>query len=197
MADLFSCISRWYDRIFGMPDVSALRRLLALPAGGRLLDLGGGTGRISRELDSGWVIICDLAAGMVRQSRRKGLLACQGAAERLPFADGTFDGILVVDAFHHFHDQPPAVREMLRVLRPSGRLLIAEPNIRHPLMPLLSWSERLLGLSSRMLPPQELGALVVAAGGKVLAVEEGLLSYRLAATRDGSPIRRFAQGGSP
>ena len=181
MPDPFSWVARYYDRFAGRPDTTALRRLLALPSGGRLLDLGGGTGRMSQGLDAAPVILCDPAAGMVEQARRKGLLACQGPAEQLPFADGAFDGVLVVDALHHFGDQPRAVREILRVLRPAGRLVIIEPDIRHPLMPLLSWGERRLGLSSHLLPPQALGALVAAAGGQVLAVEEEAFSYRLAA----------------
>jgi ubiquinone/menaquinone biosynthesis C-methylase UbiE len=183
MPDPFSWIARYYDRLAGQPDTTVFMRLLALPAGGRLLDLGGGTGRMSQRLDSIQVVICDLAIGMAQQARSKGLLACLGPAEHLPFVDGTFDGILVVDAFHHFQDQPLAVREMLRVLRPSGRVVIVEPDIRHTLMPLLSWGERRLGLSSRMLPPLELGKLVTAAGGEVLAVEEARLSYRLVASR--------------
>jgi demethylmenaquinone methyltransferase/2-methoxy-6-polyprenyl-1,4-benzoquinol methylase len=187
MADPFSRIARYYDRLFGLPDVLTMRRLVALPAGGRLLDLGGGTGRVSQAWPCASVVICDPADGMVEQSRRKGLVVCQGVAERLPFADCAFDGILVVDAFHHFRAQQPAVREMLRVLRPSGRLLIAEPDIRRPLMPLLSWGERRLGMSSKMLAPAALGALVTASGGEVLAVEEGPFSYLLAAARAGSP----------
>jgi demethylmenaquinone methyltransferase/2-methoxy-6-polyprenyl-1,4-benzoquinol methylase len=191
MPDPFSWIARYYDRFAGQPDTTDLQRLLALPSNGRLLDLGGGTGRMSQELDAGQVVICDPAAGMVQQARSKGLLACQGPAERLPFATDTFDGVLVVDAFHHFTEQPLAVREMLRVLRPAGRLVIIEPDIRRPLMPLLSWAERRLGMASRMLTPQELGALVIAVGGEVLAVEEELLSYRLVSSkntrREGSP----------
>jgi ubiquinone/menaquinone biosynthesis C-methylase UbiE len=181
MPDPFSWIARHYDRFAGRPDTTALRRLLALPSEGRLLDLGGGTGRMSQELDSVQVVICDAAAGMVQQARLKGLLACQGPAERLPFADSVFDGILVVDAFHHFSNQQRAIEEMLRVLRPAGRMVIVEPDIRRPLMPLLSWGERRLGMSSRMLPPLELGRLVTAAGGEVLAIEEEMFSYRLAA----------------
>ena len=184
MPDLFSWIARYYDRFAGQPDTTDLQRLLALPSGGRLLDLGGGTGRMSQELDAVQVVICDPAAGMVQMARRKGLLACQGPAERLPFATDTFDGVLVVDAFHHFAEQSLAVQEMLRVLRPAGRLVIVEPDIRRPLMPLLSWGERRLGMSSRMLTPQELGALVIAAGGEVLEVEEEMLSYRLVSSKD-------------
>lgn len=183
MPDPFSWIARYYDRFAGRPDTTALYRLLNLPPGGRLLDLGGGTGRMSEQAGGILAVICDAAAGMAQQARKKGLLACQGAAERLPFADGTLDGVLVVDAFHHFQDQPRAVREILRVLRPAGRAVIVEPDIRHPLMPLVSWGERRLGMSSRMLPPRALGALVTAAGGQVLAVEEDGPAYRLAAGR--------------
>jgi demethylmenaquinone methyltransferase/2-methoxy-6-polyprenyl-1,4-benzoquinol methylase len=183
MPDPFSTIARFYDRFAGRPDTAALQRLLALPPGGRLLDLGGGTGRISQTFADAQIVLCDLAPGMLQEARKKGLLACQGPAEALPFADAAFDAVLVVDAFHHFADQRRAVGEMLRVLRPAGRMVIVEPDIRRPFMPLLSWGERRLGMSSRMLPPEQLGALLAEMGGAVLAVEQQGFSYRLAATR--------------
>ena len=65
---------------------------------------------------------------MLAEARAKGTVApVRGHAERLPFPDGSFDRILVVDALHHFCDQREAIGDLLRVLAPGGRLLVAEP----------------------------------------------------------------------
>ncbi len=51
------------------------------------------------------------------------------AVESLPFPGGYFDGVFCCDAFHHFRDQDAAVREIVRVVRPGGGVLVldAEP----------------------------------------------------------------------
>jgi ubiquinone/menaquinone biosynthesis C-methylase UbiE len=187
MPDPFSFISRFYDRFAGRPDPGPLQHLLALQPGQRLLDLGGGTGRLAQALDVP-AVICDLSAGMVQEAGRKGLAACRARAETLPFADRTFDGLLVVDAFHHFADQQQAAREMLRVLRPAGRLVMREPDIRRWLVRSISRGERLLGLTSRMLAPAELAALLVQQGGEVLSIGESGLSFYLVATHKDAPL---------
>ena len=59
--------------------------------------------------------------------------ACADAG-RLPFADGTFDAVLIRDLLHHLPDRTAALREARRVLRPRGRLTLVEPNRRSPLV---------------------------------------------------------------
>ena len=49
-----------------------------------------------------------------------------GGAEAIPFPDGTFDAVIVSDAFHHFPDQETSAREIRRVLRPGGGVMLLE-----------------------------------------------------------------------
>jgi ubiquinone/menaquinone biosynthesis C-methylase UbiE len=56
----------------------------------------------------------------------------QGDLERLPFADATFDVALLNEVLEHVPDDSAALREVLRVIRPGGRLLIFSPNRRFP-----------------------------------------------------------------
>jgi ubiquinone/menaquinone biosynthesis C-methylase UbiE len=51
---------------------------------------------------------------------------------RLPFADGAFTALVCTTAFHHFPRPTDTIKEMARVLEPSGRLVIADANRRHP-----------------------------------------------------------------
>jgi demethylmenaquinone methyltransferase/2-methoxy-6-polyprenyl-1,4-benzoquinol methylase len=167
--DLFHWIAPLYDRIFRFSDPTQLLSLLQLEKDHRLLDVGGGTGRVTSSLmeyvDQACII--DVSLGMLVKARAKGLWVYRGSAEHLPFPDGAFDRILIVDAFHHFHDWLQATSELLRVLRPGGRLVIEEPDIRHGVVKLIALGERLLLMRSRFYAPADLAQLFQGAGGRV------------------------------
>ncbi len=172
----FDLMASFYDRIFGPPDPARLKELLDLPTPGRLLDVGGGTGRVAQTLrdEVGKAIILDNSAGMVRQATRKGLTAVRGEVERLPFADDCFSRILVVDAFHHFRHQTQAARELLRVLSPQGRLVIQEPNIKRWVVKAVALAEKTALMQSRFGGKEAATKLFHKWGGKVpLSKEEG------------------------
>ena len=185
MPDLFDLTARWYERVFRFLDPGPLLERLALQPGERLLDLGGGTGRIAQHLDKARVVLCDPSAGMAREARRKGLSTCRGRAEALPFGEDVFDALLVVDAFHHFQEHQRAIEEMLRVLRPGGRIVIEEPDIRRPAVKLIALGERILGMGSRFFRPEELRTMVEAAGGEVVAGEVDGFNLRLTVRKAG------------
>lgn len=170
----FDLMASFYDRIFGPPDLAHLRELLDLPTPGRLLDVGGGTGRVTQTLgeEARKAIILDNSAGMVRQATRKGLTAVRGEVEALPFIEGVFSRILVVDAFHHFRHQSEAAQELVRVLSSHGRLLIQEPNVKQWAVKAVALGERLLLMRSRFSGLEELVDLFERGGGKVIASQE-------------------------
>jgi demethylmenaquinone methyltransferase/2-methoxy-6-polyprenyl-1,4-benzoquinol methylase len=167
--DHFAWIAPLYDRIFEFLDPTRLIALLEPGPSHRLLDVGGGTGRVTTALvpHVRQACIVDVSLGMLAQAQDKGLCAYQAVAEGLPFADESFDRILIVDAFHHFHDWPRAAVELVRVLRPGGRLVIEELNIRHWSTKLIALGERLLLMRSRFYAPADLARLFQVAGGRV------------------------------
>lgn len=74
------------------------------------------------------------------------LRAALADTRRLPFADASFDVVYSMGTIEHFDESESAVREMARVLRPGGRLLLGVPNRFDPfLRPLLVWSLWVLG----------------------------------------------------
>lgn len=115
----------------------------SLPGGGSILDLGGGMGRMAVPLAQHYdVTLCDLSAEMLRLAevagRETGVFPDRlstrrlNAAEALPFPSATFDQAVSVDLLVHLPDPTAALRELHRVLKPSGELLVDVTN-RAPL----------------------------------------------------------------
>lgn len=176
--DHFRLIAPYYDRIFGNRAHPHLHALLQLPTAGWLLDAGGGTGRLVRSLGATErTVVVDISRPMLAQARRKGLPAIQAAVEALPFRDGAFDRVLIVDAFHHLGDQYTAATELLRMLGSRGRLVIQEPDIRHPLVRLVAWGERLLLMRSRFRPSRWLRELFERHGAYVQVEHHGAMFW--------------------
>lgn len=174
MIDHFDLIAPLYDRLIGPPDLERLREALDVPPGGRVLDAGGGTGRVAVHLRAlaGEIVVLDRSAPMLRQARARGLDALAGDVTRLPFPDATFDRVVVVDALHHFTRPAEAIRELLRVLRPAGRLVIEEPDIRRGVVKLVALAERLLLMDSTFFAPAEIIQMIEACGVPARAITD-------------------------
>jgi len=183
--DHFDLIARFYDRVFHFLGSERLMGLLQTQPGERILDIGGGTGRVSQTFGDDYVVVvCDPSWGMLREARQKQLIVCCGLAEHLPFADDAFDRIVMVDTFHHLRDQHAAAKETLRVLRPGGRLVIEEPDIRRWAVKLIALGERLLLMRSRFYSIADMARAFEEVGGKIVVLEEGHdFNVRLAVER--------------
>jgi 2-polyprenyl-6-hydroxyphenyl methylase/3-demethylubiquinone-9 3-methyltransferase len=101
-----------------------LRGLLAL-------DGGCGPGRAIERLRArgARVVALDLAPRMLALARSRGAArAVAGDVARLPFADDTFDVVLSSEVIEHTPEPLASARELLRVLRPGGHLVLSTPN---------------------------------------------------------------------
>ena len=113
----------------------AVVEALELEPGERVLDLAAGTATSSAALarSGADVVACDFSLGMLRVARshayeRVALVA--GDALRLPFADASFDAVTISFGLRNTADPDLALRELLRVTRPGGRLVVCE--FSHP-----------------------------------------------------------------
>ena len=100
--------------------------------GDRVLDVACGTGVLTREVAkragaAGQVTGLDLADGMLAVAARlsPAIRWDQGSAEALPYPDGSFEAVVSQFGLMFVPDQPRALREMMRVLAPGGRLAVA------------------------------------------------------------------------
>lgn len=105
--------------------------------GDRVLDLAGGTGDLAAQFakhagEQGQVVLADINGAMLAVGRdnlfNRGVVVnyAQVDAEILPFADNSFDLITIAFGLRNVTDKPAALRSMLRVLKPGGKVLILE-----------------------------------------------------------------------
>ena len=151
VAGVFHSVASSYDVMNDLMSMGVHRlwkrftiELSAVRRGHKVLDIAGGTGdltlKFSRIVGSeGRVVLADINDSMLKVGRDK--LADSGAvgnieyvqanAESLPFPDNTLDCITIAFGLRNVTDKDKALRSMLRVLKPGGRLLVLEFSKTH------------------------------------------------------------------
>jgi demethylmenaquinone methyltransferase/2-methoxy-6-polyprenyl-1,4-benzoquinol methylase len=135
VAAMFDGVARRYDLTntvlsFGRDRAwrRATREALAPAPGERVLDVAAGTAVSTLELarSGAWPVAADFALGMLRRGRGRGVPLVAGDALRLPFADASFDAVTIAFGLRNVADVDRALRELARVTRPGGRLVVCE-----------------------------------------------------------------------
>jgi ubiquinone/menaquinone biosynthesis C-methylase UbiE len=157
----FNILAPFYDSVIPFSRLEQMLRVLDLPCSGSLLDAGGGTGRVASALRPHVrsVIVADVSWGMLSQARGKNLTATSTETEHLPFANNSFERVLMVDALHHVINQAETIHELYRVLKPGGRLVIEEPDLRIFSVKIMAVAEKLALMRSHFLDPNQIAVL--------------------------------------
>lgn len=178
--DHFGIIAPWYDRMTRNAPRPEWADLLGVPFEGRLLDVGGGTGRVAQSLGCATcaLTVADVSRKMLKLAKAKpGLASVCCAAEALPFPSKSFERIIMVDALHHVASQPATAGELWRILKPGGRLLIEEPNIQHFIVKGIALAEKILWMRSHFLSPRQIVRLFEGLPAEVLLHHHGASSW--------------------
>lgn len=185
-------------------------RLANLRPGQRALDVAGGTGDLAAGLagqvgSRGLVVLTDINAAMLDRGRDRlidrGLVGniryVQANAERLPFADATFDCITIGFGLRNVTDKPAALASMRRVLKPGGQLLILE--FSHPTAPGLkplydAYSFKVLPLLGRVVAHDEASYRYLAESIRMHPDQERLREMMSAAGLEGCRYHNLSGG---
>jgi demethylmenaquinone methyltransferase/2-methoxy-6-polyprenyl-1,4-benzoquinol methylase len=175
MFDHFNLLAPIYDQFIKPKLPERIIELLDISTDQILLDVGGGTGRISQFFVdlSRQVIVADLAYQMLIKSQLKnGLDPVNSHSEYLPFPDDSFDRIVMVDALHHVCDQTQTARELWRVLKPGGKIVIEEPDIHDWGVKLVALGEKLALMRSHFLTGLEIQNLFSGIANQTQVIKE-------------------------
>lgn len=134
---MFDVVARRYDVTNDVLSMGQDRRwrakvleMVAPKPGDRILDLAAGTGTSSEPFAraGAHVVPCDFSQGMleVGKKARPDLDFTAGDGMRLPFADASFDAVTISFGLRNFVDPVKGLREMRRVTKPGGRLVVCE-----------------------------------------------------------------------
>jgi demethylmenaquinone methyltransferase/2-methoxy-6-polyprenyl-1,4-benzoquinol methylase len=158
----FDVLAPLFDRSIAPDAKTRYTRIAGLPVSGNLLDVGGGTGRISHPLLPmvNKIVIVDSSIGMLtRASSKTGLHILCSESETLPFSAASFERVIMVDAFHHVSNHQNTAHELWRVLKAGGRIVIEEPDIRTVPVKVMAVVEKLALMRSHLRTPQEIADL--------------------------------------
>ena len=214
---VFDSVADSYDLMNDLMSAGAHRlwkrftlALANLRPGQRALDVAGGTGDLALGLarqvrERGLVVLCDINAAMLARGRDRlldagfvGNVACvQADAERLPFADATFDCITIGFGLRNVTDKAAALAAMRRTLKPGGQLLVLE--FSRPRLPGLkplydAYSFRVLPWLGRTVAHDEASYRYLAESIRMHPDAETLLKMLEAAGLEGCRYHNLAGG---
>ena len=180
-----------YDRVMAHTERDGLierRAALLARATGDVLEIGGGTGANLVHYGDGVssLTVTEPEPPMVKRlqahiaERRPGTRLLQAPAEELPFDDDSFDTVVSTLVLCTVQDQPLALSELRRVLKPGGRLLFIE-HVRAEDPKLAKWQDRVMPMNRRIAHGCHCNRATLdgirAAGFDVTDVEHGSLAH--------------------
>jgi len=181
--DHFGLLAPLYETFISPKNTEELSTLVGLPTSGALLDAGGGTGRVAQFMSekASLVVVADLSCKMLAEANQKeGLSPVCTPTETLPFTDGSFERIIMVDTLHHVIDHKRTIKELWRLLASGGTMVIEEPDVRTLPVILIAIAEKLALMRSHFLSPSRIASLFYFTDAEVRIQKNGTTAYIIA-----------------
>ncbi len=146
IASMFDGVAKGYDRTNSVMTLGfdrrwreLTRRALDAGPGEKVLDLAAGTAVSTVEYarSGAWCVAADFSIEMLRHGGHRKVPKVAADAFHLPFADDAFDAVTVSFGLRNMNDTAAALREMARVTRPGGRLVVCE--VSQPRSRIIRW----------------------------------------------------------
>jgi len=194
LQEYFDQLAPTWDQEFTRERLECLGNIvkeLGIEPGNYVLDIGSGTGVLLPFLvaelgDEGKIVALDFSAEMLCQAKAKNFQPIVGFAQAdvlaIPLADSSVDLAMCNSAFPHFDDKVKALKEIARVLRDNGRLVICHTMSRK----MINQLHQSIGgaVANDLLPDEfQLKRLIKQAGLKVTHFEDGPERYLVIAER--------------
>jgi len=181
--DHFGLLAPLYETFIPSKNTEELSILAGLPTSGALLDAGGGTGRVAQFMSekASLVVVADLSCKMLAEANQKeGLSPVCTPTETLPFTDGSFERIIMVDVLHHVIDRKRTIKELWRLLASGGTMVIEEPDVRTLPVILIAIAEKLALMRSHFISPSRIASLFDFTDAEVRIQKNGTTAYIIA-----------------
>ncbi len=136
MSDTYSAVDsasdiceaiEWQERIDQWPAIARYKAIMDRVTGGAspILEIGAGPGLDAAHIGA---VGLDLSRAMARTARSRGVPVVVGDAHRLPIADRSMAAVRADRVLQHLGEPALALEEMVRVLQPGGRVVVADPD---------------------------------------------------------------------
>ncbi len=160
----FDWVVHIYDVIMPSRKPSELLKLMNTKSQDSILEIGAGTGRITKHYGNhvNNLVLLDPSMKMLSKAREKIPHAkiVRGVAENLPFSDNSFSKIIGYDSLHHWQDQIKGLRESHRVWKKNGELFLIEVDPNNFWGNKVILFEKIIGMNSRFFSPPLLAKII-------------------------------------
>ncbi|TFF84822.1 methyltransferase domain-containing protein [Candidatus Heimdallarchaeota archaeon] len=185
---LFDKIANFYDRIVGPFNLEEILDYFSLEPNGLLIDLGGGTGRVAKQLVQhvSECLILDSSYDMLRQATdlSERIILLDSLAEQIPIQTGSIKQIFLNDSLHHIQKQKETLAECYRILASGGELIIREFDRIYFWNVFLIIMEFFLCFKSTFLTPKELSSMCQQLGFSTSIIRPTKATYIMIAKKE-------------